>query len=325
MSTRPASSVRPRARPPPRAASPSFRTPPTPTPTTRFARRYLDRCRELAVPACSRALHGILGNPALNTRGVLRVDVKRVWSEREWDAVAYGIRGDMELREVRVMAGGTGGIGQGDDEGDRRAGFEKQDPATRRLAKGDNAALVSALMTSHECRGVFLRTVSALLATSPALRVLELFGVPLSYGDTKVLAAALAENKALQELGLARTGIGDEGVKLLAPSLKVHPSLEVVDFSGCGITWRGAEKVEEVVKHRHSRLSASMWPSSLRTYPAPTNSPSRSLPSGSANPDLSLLRRLSLSGNPELGDQGVMAVAGAAGEVVGIRGGPTLF
>ncbi|KAJ3339515.1 Centrosomal protein of 78 kDa [Gonapodya sp. JEL0774] len=165
-----------------------------------------------------------------------------------------------------------------------------------------------------------------------------------------MIAAALRESTGLQELLLARSSIGDEGLKqailtklnehrdsprrVLVPSLKIHPSLAVFDLSGCELSWRAAERIEEVIKHRFSRLSASLWPSTLRTNdrvnkrqsayvfdhylcsaesscPAPVKSSSSTVRTP--------LRRISLSGNPDMGDRGIQAVATAVSEVAGVR------
>lgn len=85
-------------------------------------------------------------------------------------------------------------------------------------------------------------------------------------------------------------------------------SVTSLDFTGCGLTWKSAETLADVVKHQAMLRHNEAWQDSLRYR----------------KPDLDRmtgLRRITLNCNPMLGDEGAQALAEVLKDDLWVKGG----
>nr|XP_005997550.1 PREDICTED: centrosomal protein of 78 kDa [Latimeria chalumnae] len=145
------------------------------------------------------------------------------------------------------------------------------------------------------------KAVRDCLNTSSALKCLELQGLPLRERDLIMLTKGLARTKSLESLSMAHCPIGDEGLEIICQSVKNSPSIKVVNFTGCNLTWRGAEHMASIIKLQATKRHSEAWAESLRYR----------------RPDLDImsgLRRITLCCNALIGDHGAHAFAEALKE-----------
>ncbi|PFX20535.1 Centrosomal protein of 78 kDa [Stylophora pistillata] len=92
--------------------------------------------------------------------------------------------------------------------------------------------------------------------------------------------------------------IGDSGVEILCNAIKNNTSVITVNFSGCSLTWKGADTLAKVIKHQATRRHSVAWQDSLRYR----------------RPDLDRmpgLRRITICKNPLINDRGAELIAEA--------------
>ncbi|XP_035234528.1 centrosomal protein of 78 kDa isoform X1 [Anguilla anguilla] len=134
------------------------------------------------------------------------------------------------------------------------------------------------------------------LSISPCLRTLRLHGLPLRERDLIALTKGLAKCSSLENLSLAYCPIGDEGLQTICQSVKYSTSIKTVDFTGCNLTWQGAEHMANIIKHQATRRRSDVWAESLRYR----------------KPDLEHMggiRRITLNCNTLIGDRGAAALS----------------
>ncbi|XP_072461114.1 centrosomal protein of 78 kDa isoform X2 [Notamacropus eugenii] len=140
------------------------------------------------------------------------------------------------------------------------------------------------------------RAIKGCLSVSTALKNLELQGIYLRERDLILLTRGLNKSASLVHLSLAYCPIGDGGLETVCQSVKTSVTLKTINFSGCNLTWRGAEHLANILKYQAIRRHEDVWAESLRYR----------------NPDLdgmAGLQRISLNSNTLIGDQGVNAFA----------------
>ncbi|XP_010155067.1 PREDICTED: centrosomal protein of 78 kDa-like, partial [Eurypyga helias] len=111
----------------------------------------------------------------------------------------------------------------------------------------------------------------------------------------------LATTSSLESISLAHCPIGDGGLETICQSVKNSPTIRYVNFTGCSLTWRGAEHTANVLKHQAMKRHGEAWAESLRYR----------------RPDLDYmtgLRRITFNCNMLVGDRGAGAFADCLGE-----------
>lgn len=154
-------------------------------------------------------------------------------------------------------------------------------------------AIRSKDMTYRVCR-----TIKECLCVTESLNSLSFQGIPLRERDLACLAKGISKNRTLQHLSLEFCQIGDSGVDILCNAIKNNTSVITVNFTGCSLTWRGADTLAKVIRHQATRRHSVAWQDSLRYR----------------RPDLDRmpgLRRITICKNPLINDHGAELIAEA--------------
>ncbi|KAM6303768.1 LOW QUALITY PROTEIN: centrosomal protein of 78 kDa [Podargus strigoides] len=154
---------------------------------------------------------------------------------------------------------------------------------------------------SKDLTGQLCKAVKGCLSISDVLKNLELQGLLLRERDLILLTKGLATASSLESVSLAHCPIGDGGLETICQSVKNSPTIRYVNFTGCSLTWRGAEHIANVLKHQAMKRHGEAWAESLRYR----------------RPDLDYmagLRRITLNCNMLIGDRGATAFADCLGE-----------
>uniref|UniRef100_A0A663F895 Centrosomal protein 78 n=1 Tax=Aquila chrysaetos chrysaetos TaxID=223781 RepID=A0A663F895_AQUCH len=154
---------------------------------------------------------------------------------------------------------------------------------------------------SKDLTGQLCKAVKGCLSISDVLKNLELQGLLLRERDLILLTKGLATASSLESVSLAHCPIGDGGLETICQSIKNSATIRYVNFTGCSLTWRGAEHIANVLKHQAMKRHGEAWAESLRYR----------------RPDLDYmtgLRRITLNCNMLVGDRGASAFADCLGE-----------
>ncbi|NWS75668.1 CEP78 protein, partial [Crotophaga sulcirostris] len=154
---------------------------------------------------------------------------------------------------------------------------------------------------SKDLTGQLCKAVKGCLSISDVLKKLELQGLLLRERDLILLTKGLATASSLESVSLAHCPIGDGGLQTICQSVKNSATIRYVNFTGCNLTWRGAEHIANVLKHQAMKRHGEAWAESLRYR----------------RPDLDYmtgLRRITFSCNMLVGDRGASAFAECLGE-----------
>ncbi|XP_001511422.2 centrosomal protein of 78 kDa [Ornithorhynchus anatinus] len=145
------------------------------------------------------------------------------------------------------------------------------------------------------------KAIKSCLSVSSVLKNLELQGLLLNEQDLILLTQGLNKSASLEHLSLAHCPIGDGGVKTICQSIKNSTTLKTVNFTGCNLTWHGADHLANILKFQAIKRRGEAWAESLRYR----------------RPDLDCmagLRRITLNCNPRIGDHGARILAECLGE-----------
>uniref|UniRef100_A0A8C3K834 Centrosomal protein 78 n=1 Tax=Calidris pygmaea TaxID=425635 RepID=A0A8C3K834_9CHAR len=154
---------------------------------------------------------------------------------------------------------------------------------------------------SKDLTGQLCKAVKGCLSISDVLKNLELQGLLLRERDLILLTKGLAAAASLESVSLAHCPIGDGGLETICQSVKNSATIRYVNFTGCSLTWRGAEHVANVLKHQAMKRHGEAWAESLRYR----------------RPDLEYmtgLRRITFNCNMLVGDRGASAFADCVAE-----------
>ncbi|XP_023364906.1 centrosomal protein of 78 kDa isoform X2 [Otolemur garnettii] len=150
------------------------------------------------------------------------------------------------------------------------------------------------------------KALKGCLSVSSMLRNLELNGLVLRERDLTVLTKGLNKSASLVHLSLANCPIGDGGLEIICQGIKSSVPLKTVNFSGCNLTWQGADHMAKILKYQTIRRHEETWAESLRYR----------------RPDLDCmagLRRITLNCNTLIGDLGACAFADCLSEDLWLR------
>lgn len=150
------------------------------------------------------------------------------------------------------------------------------------------------------------KALKGCLSTSSVLRNLELNGLTLRERDLASLTKGLSKSTSLVHLSLANCPIGDGGLEIICQGIKNSVTLKTVNFTGCNLTWQGADHMAKILKYQTMRRHEETWAESLR-YRRPDFD-------GMAG-----LRRITLNCNTLVGDQGAIAFADSLSEDLWLR------
>ncbi|XP_049752976.1 centrosomal protein of 78 kDa isoform X2 [Elephas maximus indicus] len=150
------------------------------------------------------------------------------------------------------------------------------------------------------------KALKGCLSVSGALRNLELNGLVLRERDLTVLTKGLNKSSSLVHLSLANCPIGDGGLEIICQGIKNFITLKTVNFTGCNLTWQGADHMAKILKYQTMRRHEETWAESLRYR----------------RPDLDCmagLRRVTFNCNTLVGDLGASAFAESLSEDLWLR------
>lgn len=136
-----------------------------------------------------------------------------------------------------------------------------------------------------------LKSLSCSLRNTQVLTCLELDGLPMFSQYIEPLLQALKKNKTLKSLSFANSPINDDGCQLVCAHLKFTPNVEIMNLSGCGLTYTSGEYIAKLIKYQQINRYCESWHNSLRYE----------------NPQAGVMRgikRISLNCNPEFCDEG---------------------
>uniref|UniRef100_A0A8C6BYR7 Centrosomal protein of 78 kDa n=1 Tax=Monodon monoceros TaxID=40151 RepID=A0A8C6BYR7_MONMO len=150
------------------------------------------------------------------------------------------------------------------------------------------------------------KALKCCVSASGALRNLELNGLVLRERDLTLLTKGLNKSATLVHLCLANCPIGDGGLEIICQGIKNSITLKTVNFTGCNLTWQGADHMAKILKYQTIRRHEETWAESLRYR----------------RPDLDCmagLRRITLNCNTLIGDLGASAFAESLSEDLWLR------
>uniref|UniRef100_A0ABI7XWX3 Centrosomal protein 78 n=1 Tax=Felis catus TaxID=9685 RepID=A0ABI7XWX3_FELCA len=150
------------------------------------------------------------------------------------------------------------------------------------------------------------KALKCCLSISNALKNLELNGLVLRERDLTVLTKGLNKSATLVHLSLANCPIGDGGLEIICQGIKNCITLKTVNFTGCNLTWQGADHMAKILKYQTMRRHEETWAESLRYR----------------RPDLDCmagLRRITLNCNTLIGDLGAGAFAESLSDDLWLR------
>ncbi|KFQ19049.1 Centrosomal protein of 78 kDa, partial [Merops nubicus] len=198
----------------------------------------------------------------------------------DWAPLLNAIRHNKTLTSIGIRSFHQQGLGESGLHERYRTYFRRRIPAVR----------------SRELTGQLCKAIKGCLGVSDALKNLELQGLLLRERDLILLTKGLATALCLESVSLAHCPIGDGGLETICQSVKNSAVIKCVNFTGCSLTWRGAEHMAKVLKHQAMRRHSEAWAGSLRYR----------------WPDLDYmtgLRRVTFNGNMLVGDRGASAFA----------------
>ncbi|XP_012873939.1 PREDICTED: centrosomal protein of 78 kDa isoform X1 [Dipodomys ordii] len=182
-----------------------------------------------------------------------------------------------------------------------RSACPPADSDINRVGRSRIPAIRSKDVTFQLCKAL-----KGCLSISSVLRNLELNGLILRERDLITLTQGLNKSASLVHLSLANCPIGDGGVELICQGIKNSISLKTVNFTGCNLTWQGADHIAKILKYQTMRRHEEIWAESLRYR----------------TPDLDRmagLRRITLNCNMLIGDMGARAFADSINEDLWLR------
>ncbi|NXT30726.1 CEP78 protein, partial [Pelecanoides urinatrix] len=217
------------------------------------------------------------------TQGALDVIVDRI-KAADWAPLLNAIRHSKSLTSIGIRSFHQQGLGESGVER-YKTYFRRRIPAIR----------------SKDLTGQLCKAVKGCLSISDVLKNLELQGLLLRERDLILLTKGLATASSLESVSLAHCPIGDGGLETICQSVKNSATIRYVNFTGCSLTWRGAEHIANVLKHQAMKRHGEAWAESLRYR----------------RPDLDYmtgLRRITFNCNMLVGDRGASAFADCLGE-----------
>ncbi|NXE14021.1 CEP78 protein, partial [Lophotis ruficrista] len=217
------------------------------------------------------------------TQGALDLTVDRI-KAADWAPLLNAIRHNKTLTSIGIRSFHQQGLGESGVER-YKTYFRRRIPAIR----------------SKDLTGQLCKAVTGCLRISDVVKNLELQGLLLRERDLILLTKGLATASSLESVSLAHCPIGDGGLETICQSVKNSATIRYVNFTGCSLTWRGAEHIANVLKHQAMKRHGEAWAESLRYR----------------RPDLDYmtgLRRITFNCNVLVGDRGASAFADCLGE-----------
>ncbi|XP_053910524.1 centrosomal protein of 78 kDa isoform X2 [Cuculus canorus] len=217
------------------------------------------------------------------TQGALDIIVDRI-KAADWVPILNAIRPNKTLISIGIRSFHQQSLGESGVER-YKTYFRRRIPAIR----------------SKDLTGQLCKALKCCLSISDVLKKLELQGLLLRERDLMLLTKGLATASSLQSVSLAHCPIGDGGLETICQSIKNSATIRYVNFTGCNLTWRGAEHIANVLKHQAMKRHGEAWAESLRYR----------------RPDLDYmtgLRRITFNCNMLVGDGGASAFADCLGE-----------
>ncbi|XP_057393475.1 centrosomal protein of 78 kDa-like [Balaenoptera acutorostrata] len=150
------------------------------------------------------------------------------------------------------------------------------------------------------------KALKCCVSVSGALRNLELNGLVVRESDLTMLTKGWNKLATWVHLCLANCPLGDGGLEIICQGVKNSTTLKTVNFTGCNLTWQGADHMAKILKYQTTRRHEETWAESLR----------------SRRPELDCmagLRSITLNCNTLIGDLGASALAESLSEDLWLR------
>ncbi|XP_068993859.1 centrosomal protein of 78 kDa [Neodiprion pinetum] len=138
-------------------------------------------------------------------------------------------------------------------------------------------------------------SVGQCVRNSPVLTSLELEGIPLPPDCLAVLCVGLASTNTLKHFSLQRCRIGDGSCELICRTVADVQSIRSLNLGQCDLTHRSGPTLAAALSRQKLILYHDTWKDSLRYRE----------PNLEAMPGL---RRLTLNGNPQMGDLAIREI-----------------
>lgn len=149
-------------------------------------------------------------------------------------------------------------------------------------------------------------SIAQCVRNSISLTRLEIEGIPLPPDCLAALCVGIAGTVTLKHLSLQRCYIGDNSCALICKTIIDVQSIKSLNLSQCGLTSDCGPVLAAALSRQQLLQSHDKWKDSLRYR----------IPNLDAMPGL---RRLTLNGNPNLGDQAVVEVIEAIQDSLWIK------
>uniref|UniRef100_A0A1B0B4Y5 Protein Cep78 homolog n=1 Tax=Glossina palpalis gambiensis TaxID=67801 RepID=A0A1B0B4Y5_9MUSC len=151
-----------------------------------------------------------------------------------------------------------------------------------------------------------VEAISNCIEFNKNLRILNLEGLPLSDKYVESIAKAVSTNESLKEISFQRSYIYDKGCEAICNTIKYLEHVEKLNLSECELTTKGAECVADMIKIQKISRYTEGWQKSLRYR--------------DVDPDtIPGLRNIALSGNTQIGDDGLKCIVEVLKEDVWIK------
>ncbi|CAL8345366.1 unnamed protein product [Lota lota] len=209
----------------------------------------------------------------------------------DWAPILSSISINKHLYHIAISSTYQVGLGAGDTD--------------RRYYKSSNRKKIPSIR-SKDMTFKLCKALQDCVTASPNLKSLHINGLPLRERDLNSLTKGLAKSVSLEKLSLANCPISDEGLEVICQSVKYTTCINTVDFTGCNLTWRGAEHMANIIKHQGLWRHSTAWAESLR-YRRPEFE------------GMGGLRRITLNCNSLIGDRGAAALAHELGEDLWVK------
>lgn len=151
-----------------------------------------------------------------------------------------------------------------------------------------------------------VEAVQNLLMNSKQLESLTIEGFPLGGQFMSTLVKGLANNSSVTTLSFARSNIGDAACEEVCATLKHLANISTLNFCGCNVGIKGAEAVANLIKFHKIQRFSDAWERSLRYRDVDPEA-------------FSGLRKISLSNNPQIGNDGLEMLTDVLREDVWVK------
>ncbi|XP_058817972.1 protein Cep78 homolog [Topomyia yanbarensis] len=250
-----------------------------------FHRRYLALCRAKNLQPLPQLT--VTGSGGGTTRGRMSKAEQQVpslnfygdrFKECDWLLIIDALLEDTSLEIVAIRL--------------RKVLSDVLDSSSHRMdLASDRPAVLTKRLFSQ-----LIDSLGQFLVHNQVVRVFILEALPVQGIHMATLVNGLQQNCSITDLSFARSTIRDDGCESVCSAVMHLPKIESLNLSACHLTARGCHAVAELIKYQKIQRFAQSWQYSLRYGDIDTNK-------------MQGLRNVLLSGNPYIGDEGLIEIS----------------